>query len=120
MFARERILSLVNGQRTVDEIAALAHADKSYVYRILRQFKAAGMLHVVEWRSTATNKSAVYALFDGDDAERPPHMTWDERYKSMLARMTADDRDRRRNRINAKRRKIKIDPLAQALFGVKR
>lgn len=120
MSARERVLMLVNGQRTVDEIAALAHTDKSYAYRILRQMKAANMLHVVEWRSTATNKSAVYALFEGDDVQPPEALSWDERYKAMLSRMTAYDRDRRRNRINAKRRKINPDPLAKALFGVKR
>lgn len=119
MSARERILALVDGQRTVEEIAAQAYTDKSYVYRVLRPLKAKGLVHVVKWRSTQTNKSAVYELFDGEDATRDV-TTGAARKKAMLERMTADDRDRYRNRENTKRRKIKVDPLAQAFFGVKR
>lgn len=117
---RRRVLQALDKPMTAPELQVKVHAHINHVRRVLRDLHAAGEIHVAEWRSTATRLSPAWLAGAGTDAPKPPGKTSTERYRLMLERMTADDRDRRKVRANTKRRKIKPDPLVQAFFGVQK
>ena len=117
--ARKRVLALVDGQRCAHEIAKLAFVDVSYVLKIMRKLRLNGHAHIAAWKLTESKPRPIYALFAGEDAPRPTTTSL-QRKQRWLANMSADDRDRQRNRHNTRRRKIKLDPLVQQFFGVKK
>jgi len=116
MGARERVLALCNGEMTVCEMAEAAFTDRSYAHRMLRNAHRRRQVHIIGWRTGSTNSSALYMRGSGVDAIKPK-ITSTMRVRAMLERMSADDRDRWRNRTNARRRKVKQDPLVRVFFG---
>lgn len=117
---RRRILQALDKPLTAPELQAKVHAHINHVRRVLRELHDSGEIHVAEWKGTKTRHAPVWLAGPGTDAPKPPGKTSNERYKLMLERMTADNRDRYRNRNNTKRRKIKPDPLVQQFFGGER
>lgn len=120
MGARERILKLVDGVRTVKQISELAFADYGHTSRVLRQMHSAGQVHIASMVRQTTRPLIIYGAGPGPDDVRSFKTKSTDRLHLMFERMSADDRDRYRNRQNTKRRKIKVDPLTAAFFGAKR
>tara|TARA_R110000782_G_scaffold39193_2_gene91325 strand:+ start:516 stop:869 length:354 start_codon:yes stop_codon:yes gene_type:complete len=116
MGARDRIFALLDGTRSSPVLAAQSYSDISYVCRVLSRGRKAGTVYISGWEKTATRHRALYMAGVGDDVQRP-NSSSTVRVKQMLERMSADDRDRLRNRNNAKRRVIKPDRLTRAFFG---
>ena len=113
---RDRVLEVVDGVKTAPEVAAEVHSEVHHVWRVLRELKAGGHIHVVSWKPGTRRMLAIYQRGAGEDAEKPFKSSTD-RFRAMLERMTADDRDRFWVRTNTRRRKIKVDPLSKAFFG---
>ena len=116
---RDRVLEVVDGAKTAHEVAAAVHSEVHHVWRVLRELKAGGHIHVASWKPGTRRMLAVYAVGAGVDAEKP-FRSGTQRFYDMLDRMTADDRDRFWVRTNTRRRKIKVDPLSKAFFGGER
>lgn len=117
MAARERVAVLIDGQRTVREIAQLAFSDYANVSRILKKMHSAGHIHIAAIVKSKSRPMIIYGQGPGADAKSTFKTTSLERRQRMFERMSADDRDRYRNRHNTKRLKVKVDNLTRAFFG---
>ncbi len=119
MGARKRILALCDGTRSSTVLAAQAFCDRSYVCRILLAGQRSGSVYISGWEKTPTRNRALYMFGAGENVAEPRSSST-MRVRAMLERMSADDRDRWRNRTNTRRRKVKQDPLGRVFFGGER
>ena len=115
-----RAMRHMDGEKTVRELAALAHCTYNTLAVWLNKEHRLGSIHIASWRRTGRRFSRCYAVGAGDDAPKPPSMSGTERFHRFLERMTAYERDVYLERQRTIRRKVKSDPLVRAFFGGKR
>ena len=88
--------------------------------RVLDKMHKMGLVHIIDWKRSQGRAHAVYAHGPGEDVPMPAPLTVKERKQQMMERMSVEDKDFKAARRRQLRRKIKIDPLTAAFFGVKR
>ena len=96
-------------------------AGKTTLLRLfMRELEAErGQVYIAGWERTAGSIARVYAWGIGADAPRPERQSVRERVKRLRERESQEDKDFRLARERSKRRKIKVDPLMAAFYGVK-
>jgi len=113
-----------HGPLSPQQLAALVFCTLRHARRLLHLLHLKGIVHIVEWRKESPRRRGpyirVYKLGIGADAPPPPPMPVSQRAAASRARKTVEDLDFERARRRQLRRKIKIDPLTAAFFGVKR
>lgn len=102
------------------DVAASVHCHVRTASRVLKEMHANGLIHVKEWQRSQGVHLAVYAFGPGEDAPKLPSLTDKERKARAKAKVSVEDRDFKSARRRQLRRKVKVDPLTAAFFGVKR
>ena len=113
-----RLLSIA--PYSVAEIAARLPCALPTAYLNIRALRKTGVVRVHGYTKTGNMTTALMTLGSEPDAPRPLSFTAAERMRKMRHKMSADDRDFLNARIRQRNRKIKIDPLTAAFFGVNR
>jgi hypothetical protein len=85
----------------------------------MKKMHERGQVYVAGWSRTKGTIARVYAWGIGTDAPRPPAYSVYERVQRVRERESQEDKDFRLARERGKRRKIKVDPLMAAFYGVK-
>jgi hypothetical protein len=93
-------------------------SERAVMYNVKRMHKC-GQVYVAGWSRTKGTIARVYAWGIGTDAPRPPAYSGYERVQRVRERESQEDKDFRLARERGKRRKIKVDPLMAAFYGVK-
>ena len=112
-----RALGLLDGSKTVGEIARLSFCSPNNLSTQLLTQHRAGLLHIAAWKPTGGRVARCYALGPGVDAPKPAAMSGTQRWRKFLECMSAYDRDIYVERLRTNRRKVKSDPLVRAFFG---
>lgn len=104
---------------TRKELAATVFlSERATEYNMAKMLER-GQVHVAGWSRTSGRIARVYAWGIGTDAPRPPAYSGYERVQRVRERESQEDKDFRLARERSKRRKIKVDPLMAAFYGVK-
>jgi hypothetical protein len=112
---------LALGPLTVVEIWPRVYCSQRSAYQVIERLHKERLVHISEYRQGAVGVPvAVWASGDGVDAKYPTFRTNAERQRDYRKRMSADDKDFLNARRRQRNRKIKIDPLTAAFFGVNR
>lgn len=114
----KRALNVMDGKMTVTEISKVIFAARNTLGVQLNRMHQAGLIHIGSWKKTGSNIAKCYKRGPGRDAPRPEPLSAAERKRIERSRKDAYTKDIIRNRQNSVRRKIKIDPLTRAFFGV--
>jgi hypothetical protein len=93
-------------------------SERAVEYNMMRMLQR-GQVYVAGWSRTSGRTARVYAWGIGTDAPRPPAYSGYERVQRVRERESPEDKDFRLARERGKRRKIKVDPLMAAFYGVK-
>jgi hypothetical protein len=88
--------------------------------RVLDKLHKMGQVHIVEWRRSRGSPHPVYAYGAGEDVERPEPLTDKEKKESAAKKVSVEEKDFAATRRRQLRRKIKVDVLTAAFFGVKK
>lgn len=102
------------------ELSREVHCHRRTAGRVLAKMRELGMIHVVAWIRRQGCAVPVYRFGFGVDAERPAPMNNKERKLSSAKNISVEERDFANARRRQLRRRIKVDPLTAAFFGVKR
>jgi hypothetical protein len=104
---------------TRKELAATVFlSERATEYNMMRMLQH-GQVYVAGWSRTKGTIARVYAWGIGTDAPRPAAYSGYERVQRVRERESQEDKDFRLARERGKRRKIKVDPLMSAFYGVK-
>ena len=104
---------------TRKELAGVVFLSQRAVeYNMMRMLQR-GQVYVAGWSRTSGRIARVYAWGIGTDAPRPAAYSGYERVQRVRERESPEDKDFRLARERGKRRKIKVDPLMAAFYGVK-
>jgi len=108
-------------ERPMDRVAlaAVVYCHVQTAARVLSDMHKAGQVHVVEWQRRRGKHLPVYAFGPGEDAPKLVPLTDKERRARVKVKVSVEERDFASARRRQLRRKIKIDPLSAAFFGVK-
>jgi hypothetical protein len=101
------------------QLADAVHCHFRTAGRVLAQMHKLGQVHIVRWERSQGSALPVYALGLGEDAPRPVKLTDKERKARSKAKLSVEERDFASARRRQLRRKIKVDPLTAAFFGVR-
>jgi len=104
---------------TRKELAAAVFLSERAVEYNMKKMHERGQVYVAGWSRTSGRIARVYAWGIGTDAPMPPAYTRYERVQRVRERESQEDKDFRLARERGKRRKIKVDPLMAAFYGVK-
>lgn len=110
---------LGNGDLSVADIAQRVPCSIRTAYDIVRALRKTGQAYVSEYRPDNTKPVMIVQLGNGVDA-LPLLSSPAERVAKHRKKMSADDKDFLNARRRQRGRKIKIDPLTAAFFGVNR
>ena len=104
---------------TRKELAATVFlSERATEYNMAKMLER-GQVYIARWERTAGSIARVYAWGIGADAPSPARQSVRERVKRLRERESQEDKDFRLARERGKRRKIKVDPLMAAFYGVK-
>ena len=106
------------GDLTVAQMASKIPCSVRSAWEIVASLRAAKQVHVCKYLRSKTKPIMVIRLGSGVDA--PPLLASSDRVAKHRHKMSADDRDFLNARRRQRNRKIKIDPLTAAFFGVNR
>ena len=104
---------------TRKELAAAVFLSERAVEYNMKKMHELGQVYVAGWSRTKGTIARVYAWGIGTDVPRPPAYSGYERVQRLRANESQEDKDFRRARERAARRKIKVHPLMAAFYGVK-
>jgi hypothetical protein len=104
---------------TRKELAAAVFLSERAVEYNMKKMHDRGQVYVAGWSRTRGTIARVYAWGIGTDAPRPAAYSTYERVQRVRANESPEDKDFRLARERGKRRKIKVDPLMAAFYGVK-
>jgi len=104
---------------TRKELAAAVFLSERAVEYNMKKMHERGQVYVAGWSRTKGTIARVYAWGIGTDAPRPAAYSGYERVKRVRANESQEDKDFRLARERGERRKIKVDPLMAAFYGVK-
>ena len=104
---------------TRKELAAAVFLSERAVENNMKKMHERGQVYVAGWSRTSGALARVYAWGIGTDVPRPAAYSVYERVQRVRERETQEDKDFRLARERGKRRKIKVDPLMAAFYGVK-
>lgn len=104
---------------TCKELSAAVFLSNRAVEHNMNRMHERGQVYVAGWSRTKGTIARVYAWGIGTDVPRPPAYSGYERVQRVRERESQEDKDFRLARERGKRRKIKIDPLMAAFYGVK-
>ena len=106
-------------ERPMDRVAlaAVVYCHVQTAARVLSDMHKAGQVHVVEWQRRRGKHLPVYAFGAGEDAPKLVPLTDKERRARV--KVSVEERDFASARRRQLRRKIKVDPLTAAFFGVR-
>jgi hypothetical protein len=93
-------------------------SERAVEYNMMRMLQR-GQVYVAGWSRTKGTIARVYAWGIGTDVPRPPAYSGYERLQRVRERESPEEKDFRLARERGKRRKIKVDPLMAAFYGVK-
>ena len=113
-----RLLSI--GELSVAEIAVRLPCSLTTAYDNVRELRKAGVVRVYGYEKSGNMTTALMTLGSEPDAPRPLSFTAAQRMRKSRHKMSADDKDFLNARRRQRNRKIKIDPLTAAFFGVSR
>jgi len=105
---------------TDDELSREVHCHRRTAGRVLAQMRGMGLAHVVGWIRRQGSAVPVYRFGIGEEAEKPAPMNNKERKASSAKKLSVEDRDFAAARRRQLRRKVKVDALTAAFFGVKK
>ena len=121
---RAKIIAEVkNGKgHRANDLAGLVHCARRTASFVLQTMHADGLVYISSYiRHTPMGRSTVYfRMGPGTDAKKPKTMTVSERVRKSRRLRSPEAKDFQQARTNQLRRKIKIDPLTAAFFGVKK
>lgn len=114
-----RIRELLDGQKmTAAELASGVSLDRSKIYYYLRHLRERGEIRIASW-TPACNRTPLYTLGAGEDAERPGPKPPKPRIGAPA--LEGDDQEVLRAIEAARKRALKWkphrDPLTAAFFG---
>ena len=109
---------LGNGDLSVADIAQRVPCSLRTAYDIVRALRKTGQVYVSEYKPNKTRPMMIIQLGNGVDAL--PLLPSLGRVAKHRRKMSADDKDFLNARRRQRNRKIKIDPLIAAFFGVNR
>jgi hypothetical protein len=92
-------------------------SERATEYNMMRMLQR-GQVYVAGWSRTSGRIARVYAWGIGTDAPRPAAYSGYERVKKARANESQEDKDFRRARERAARRKIKVHPLMAAFYSI--
>jgi len=104
---------------TRKELAAAVFLSERAVEYNMKKMHERGQVYVAGWSRTSGRIARVYAWGIGTDAPMPPAYSGYERVQRVRANESPEEKDFRLARERGKRRKIKVDPLMSAFYGVK-
>jgi hypothetical protein len=104
---------------TCKELAAAVFLSERAVEYNMAKMHERGQVYVAGWSRTKGTIARVYAWGIGVDVQRPAAYSVYERVQRVRERESQEDKDFRLARERGKRRKIKVDPLMAAFYGVK-
>jgi len=104
---------------TCVELAGVVFLSNRAVEHNMKKMHERGQVYVAGWSRTAGSIARVYAWGIGVDAPRPAAYSGYERVQRVRQRESPEEKDFRLARERGKRRKIKVDPLMAAFYGVK-
>ena len=104
---------------TCKELAATVFLSERATEYNMKKMLERGQVYIARWERTAGSIARVYAWGIGADAPSPARQSVRERVKRLRERESQEDKDFRLARERGKRRKIKVDPLMAAFYGVK-
>lgn len=113
-------MALLDGTRTVSEVAALAYCTVNNLSEQLKRKHDAGLIHIAAWRTTKGRNARCYMAGPGEDAPPPPQTKNTERWRRFMERMTVYEREVYMERRRTAARKIKADPFVKQFFGGER
>lgn len=105
---------------TARQLCLVVHCHVRTAARTLESMRVAGLVHIESWEHSRGAPLPVFRLGFGDDAVRPPAYTNAEKMRIYRASIGVEEKDFKAARRRQLRRKIKVDPLTAAFFGVKR
>jgi hypothetical protein len=103
---------------TRKELAAAVFLSERAVEYNMAKMHERGQVYVAGWSRTKGTIARVYAWGIGVDAPKPPAYSGYERVKKARANESQEDKDFRRARERAARRKIKVHPLMAAFYSI--
>jgi len=103
---------------TRKELAAAVFLSERAVEYNMKRMHERGQVYVAGWSRTKGTIARVYAWGIGVDAPKPPAYSGYERVKKVRANESQEDKDFRRARERAARRKIKVHPLMAAFYSI--
>ena len=103
---------------TRKELAAAVFLSERAVEYNMKKMHERGQVYVAGWSRTKGTIARVYAWGIGVDAPKPPAYSGYERVKKARANESQEDKDFRRARERAARRKIKVHPLMAAFYSI--
>ena len=103
---------------TRKELAAAVFLSERAVENNMKKMHERGQVYVAGWSRTKGTIARVYAWGIGVDVPKPPAYSGYERVKKARANESQEDKDFRRARERAARRKIKVHPLMAAFYSI--
>jgi hypothetical protein len=103
---------------TCVELAATVFLSQRAVENNMKKMHERGQVYVAGWSRTRGTIARVYAWGIGTDVPRPAAYSGYERVQRLRERESPEEKDFRLARERGKRRKIKVDPLMAAFYGV--
>jgi hypothetical protein len=104
---------------TRKELAITVFLSERAVECNMKKMHERGQVYVAGWSRTKGTIAHVYAWGIGTDVPRPAAYSGYERVQRVRERESPEEKDFRLARERGKRRKIKVDPLMAAFYGVK-
>lgn len=104
---------------TCKELASTVFLSERAVENNMKKMHDRVQVYVAGWSRTKGTIARVYAWGIGTDVPRPSAYSGYERVQRVRERESPEEKDFRLARERGKRRKIKVDPLMAAFYGVK-
>ena len=115
----KRAMALLDGTRTIAEVASLAFCSVNNLSEKLKRQHEAGNIHIAAWKTTSGRMARCYMLGPGEDAPKPPPTKNTLRWRKFMESMSAYERDIYLERRRTNSHKVKPDALVKQFLGGK-